>query len=511
MSNHDYPVVAVNRFIEATRDSGYKTTASAIAELIDNAFEAKATRVEVALSETPDNGVRELTVVVKDNGSGMAPSTLRLSLQFGGSTRFNSRNGVGSYGMGLPNSSLSQARRVDVFSWTSRSRVYWSYLDVDEIASGTLTCVPNPKIAKVKERPQIDTKSGTIVRWTRCDRLNHKKAKTVATKLAGELGRTFRRQILAGKSITINGTKVQSCDPLFIRDGSNLSGATLYGPPLEYQIQIPEKLLASGTSAVNVTFSELPIAKWHSFSNDEKRAHGISKGAGVSIVRAGREIDYGWFFMGGKRKENYDDWWRCEVSFDADLDGLFGVTHTKQGIHPTEELIAILTPDVERIAHELNANVRTTFSQLKITDASSTAQTIAESRDYLLEPPRGSRATRLPPHDATHAPIYDRNMVLPGLGYRIQHTFLEETSFYMARLQDHQLLLTINEDHPFYEKIYSPLSNGALIDMPTARRFVELLLFAIARAECAFTTNGNRQYARSLRESWSNILAAFLG
>ena len=36
--------------------------------------------------------------------------------------------------MGLPNGGLSQARRLEVFTWTDSSRVWSSYLDVDEIA-----------------------------------------------------------------------------------------------------------------------------------------------------------------------------------------------------------------------------------------------------------------------------------------------------------------------------------------------------------------------------------------
>ena len=66
--------------------------------------------------------------------------------------------------------------------------------------------------------------------------------------------------------------------------------------------------------------------------------HGIVKAAGVSVVRAQREVAYGWFCMGRKRRENYDDWWRCEVSFEPDLDEYFGLTHSKQGINPTAEL-----------------------------------------------------------------------------------------------------------------------------------------------------------------------------
>ena len=80
----------------------------------------------------------------------------------------------------------------------------------------------------------------------------------------------------------------------------------------------------------------------------------VSKGAGVSIVRAGREIDHGWFFMGGKRKENYDDWWRCEVRFEPSLDELFGVTHTKQQVYPSAAVLDILTPDLEQAARALD-------------------------------------------------------------------------------------------------------------------------------------------------------------
>ena len=91
--------------------------------------------------------------------------------------------------------------------------------------------------------------------------------------------------------------------------GSGDGGATSFGDPLDYEIA----LLGGETSTVSVRFSELPVVAWRDLSAEEKRLRGIVGGAGVSFIRAGREIDYGWFLMGGKRKENYDDWWRCEV------------------------------------------------------------------------------------------------------------------------------------------------------------------------------------------------------
>src|SRR5207237_3592064 len=119
----------------------------------------------------------------------------------------------------------------------------------------------------------------------------------------------------------------------------------------------------------------------------EKNAQSIAKRAGVSIVRAGREIDRGWFFMGQKRRENYDDWWRCEVRFDPDLDEMFGVTHTKQEIRQTEKLVAILTPDMENIARELNARARKAFLSVKADKPARPSEKRAERFDNLIEPP----------------------------------------------------------------------------------------------------------------------------
>src|SRR5690606_23832309 len=138
----DYSIIALDKFIQATRDSGYKGTASAISELVDNSIQAGATRIAISVAaKTSDDEEKVIEISVLDNGCGMDPPTLRQALRFGGSTRFGDRRGLGRYGMGLPNASLSQARRVAVFTWQSPKgarghdtpTVYSSYLDVDEI------------------------------------------------------------------------------------------------------------------------------------------------------------------------------------------------------------------------------------------------------------------------------------------------------------------------------------------------------------------------------------------
>jgi hypothetical protein len=394
-------IVALDKFIQATRDSGYKGTASAISELIDNSIQAGSTRIAVSITANP-SGEEEsaIEVSVLDNGCGMDPFTLRQALRFGGSTRFGDRSGLGRYGMGLPNASLSQARRVTVYTWQSPGKqrtnarttriaapehVYMSYLDIDEIVRCKVDQVPRPRF--VKYPPAGCTgRSGTLVEWTRCDRLDNRRVSTIVRKLEAELGRRFRHFLWNGLRITINGDNVRPFDPLYLHTDTAFSGAHLFGEEeLRYEIQA-DPSDPQTTGWIHIRFSELPVHEWHKLSNEEKRRKGISKGAGVSIVRAGREVDYGWFFMGNKHRENYDDWWRCEIQFDPILDEAFGITHTKQQIRPRAHLIEALTPDVEVTARALNSRARKTYLAVKSCERFSEAERVANNCDHLLKP-----------------------------------------------------------------------------------------------------------------------------
>ena len=121
LSNVDRSLFPSNFAIRALRDSRYHNSAYAIAELIDNSIEANAPIVELLCMEdrqfVRNNWTRRVTeLAVADNGEGMDARTLLDALKFGGGTRHESRRGIGKYGMGLPTSSMSQCKRVDV--WT---------------------------------------------------------------------------------------------------------------------------------------------------------------------------------------------------------------------------------------------------------------------------------------------------------------------------------------------------------------------------------------------------------
>lgn len=512
MRSTSCPLVAVEAFVTATRDTGYKSTASAIAELIDNAFEADATTVEVALVEVyTARGVTEISVRVTDDGTGMSADALRTALQFGGSTRFGSRIGTGRYGMGLPNGALSQARRVDVFTWMSGAEIWTSYLDADEIAAGCMRIVPQPRRASHHECA-VRTPTGTTVVLTKCDRLDSKRVKSLAARITPEFGRIFRTFLYSGRHIRINDVDVRPIDPLFLHSGDNLTGAHRYGPPLEYEIRVPEHIESSQpTSKVTVRFAELPVERWHQLSNEQKNAARIAKHAGVSVVRAEREIDYGWYFMGSKRKENYDDWWRCEISFTPELDDVFGVTHSKQKINPTETITTILTPDIERVARELNARVRKQYATIRTEGMHSTILRRWESRDHLLEPPRRQRASSGNGNGRTQVSLLRRRGEgVIGLRFAVSHDASDDEYLYTAELRDGKLSVSLNENHPFFVKTYVPLASNKSAEQRASLQHALLLILASARADCMLSRSREREIMKRFHKFWSDTVAAFL-
>jgi len=509
----NFSIVALDKFIQATRDSGYRDTTSAVAELIDNSLQAGATEISIIL-EAHSNEKYPITLAVVDNGSGMDARTLRTSLRFGGTTRFNDRGGLGRYGMGLPNSSLSQAQRVTVHTWRSASgNVLCSHLDLDEIAEKGITDVPEPRSVA---RPEFinGSRSGTAVIWTKCDRLDNRRLSTITKKLSLALGRRFRHYLWQGVGISVNGSPVLPFDPLYLHPNSMFTGGQQYAEEVIYEIEAsPGDPAAAGF--VKVRFSELPVAEWSTLSNQEKRARGIAKGAGVSIVRGGREVDYGWFFLGDKRRENYDDWWRCEIQFEPVLDEAFGITHTKQQIRPRPHLIEALAADIESTARILNARARKAHSDVKISTRFVASEDIAKKKDELLEPlpdvPRqrdrqvlNTISSKLsPPIDAGHSRDGERE-------YKIVPAVLSETAFFNYARDKGRLVLIINPEHPFYKTVYQPLLESENEKDQFIRSKLDLMLLAAARNESLFEEGFNASLAEKYRNGWSDTLATFL-
>jgi hypothetical protein len=524
-AQEDFSIIALDKFIQATRDSGYKGTPSAISELVDNAIQAGATEISIQFKPVSIRDEPTVEVSVIDNGSGMNHRELRTALRFGGSSRFNYRGGLGRYGMGLPNSSFSQAQRVTVHTWqgTGSETAIMSYLDLREIASGAMKLVPEPI-------PSTSTlglayKSGTVVIWSECDRLDNKRISTLKRKLLTNLGRKFRHFIWRGVKISVNDEPVLPFDPLYLNENSLYSGGQLFAKEISYELSAGPNSIETGI--VTVRFSELPVHKWAKLKNEEKRVRGISKGAGMSIVRGGREVDYGWFLFGEKRRENYDDWWRCELHFEPILDEAFGITHTKQQVRPQPYVLEALTPDLETIARTLNSRARRAHYNLKLAEKFTESERQASTLEPLLTPlPKNPRArdTRVLNAlgsnnkqqfiDESYEKLQSNLDTVEGnpatAEFRIVPKALNETAFYEYALIPNGITLVLNPNHPFYKLVYKPLLESEDTQDSIFRSQLELLLFAAARSEALLVKDSEIETAEALRRTWSDTLATYL-
>ncbi|WP_250506440.1 ATP-binding protein [Bowdeniella massiliensis] len=466
-----------SNFIRAVRESGYLSISTALAELVDNSLQAAATDVAITVSRDASDALPE--IVVEDNGIGMSEPELEHCLRFGGSSRFDARQSFGRFGMGLPAASLSQARRVEVTAWRRGGYESTVALDVDAIVSGT-----DPALVAQRGASSA-SESGCRVRWMQCDRIEYRRLAWLERSLHRDLGRIYRRFLAAGLNMTINGTRVEAVDPTLLTTKVEGVTARLAFDELQYELETTE----GDTSVVTVRFAMLPVQRWHRLDNVTKRRVGIIGGGGVSILRAGREIASGWHLLGGKRKENYDDWWRCEIEFEPSLDEHFGITINKQGIRPSATLREAIEPELESIARLLNARVRQAFEDVKFQAAAEASCRIATAADPSL-------------------PVIASRGRSGAIQYRLESDVLPMDAMFRSTMEQRTLSLTLNADHPAFAALYQPLQEIEGEAAAELRTSIELFLLSFARSAVQLEQAG--QPLIDLVQAWSSTYGRML-
>ena len=364
-AEEDASFIPANLAIQAMRDSGYKNTAYALAELIDNSVQARARTCEIICLEEfvqlSARSRRRLTkIAVLDDGIGMNASVLRKALQFGNGTRLNDRSGIGRFGMGLPNASISQAGRLDVWSWQNGpENALHTYLDVQEIKDRVRSLVPVPELAPVpdewRRRASAIGQTGTLVVWSQlgADRMTWKGAKATLKNTGWLLGRIHRRfvgdgsltiRLAGGEEGALEQEYVNINDPMYLTPSPKLPAPYNREPMFRHLYDIPVKVELNGQvfevqtrfSVANESTIELAGA---ANRGDMLYGKDAAENIGVSVMRAGRELmlDRSWTIQYDPR----DRWWGCEVEFPADLDEIFGVTNNKQAATVFNELSAL--------------------------------------------------------------------------------------------------------------------------------------------------------------------------
>lgn len=365
----DNSIVPAYLAVKAMRDNGYKNAAYAIAELMDNSIQHEATIVELLCSEidVPIN-LRTVSRInqigILDNGTGMDSDTLRMALQFGNGTHLVSENqkGIGKFGMGLPSSSISQAKTVEVWTWQDGiENAIYSFLDIDKILRQELKEVPEPVKSEIptiwKKAGKSFGKTGTLVIWSNIDRCIWKTAQAIIDNSELLIGRMYRKFLNSGnvkiKMVTFKESNpsnltfikyASSNDPIYIMDKTSCpapfndeSMFNKWGGDDGYEVtyQIPYE---GENHDVKIRFSIAKEEARKGMHNPGSKPHGKHAGRniGVSLVRAERELDLdqAWVLQYDTRER----WWGVEIEFSPALDEIFGVTNNKQFANNFSEL-----------------------------------------------------------------------------------------------------------------------------------------------------------------------------
>lgn len=399
--NSGMDIINISDYGDALRNSGYKDIESAMAEIVDNSIQAKASNVMVIIKDkVPSWGKRSQVyeVAFLDDGTGMAPDWVQGCLRFGNGTRRTAK-GMGKFGVGLPQSSLYACPRVEVYSWQDGiENCYCSYLDIDMISSGEQKKIEPAERKDIPSEYQkylkkqlrlVDSnfdfsEHGTLVLWRNCDNVVPSTVAALFKRLDFSFGKKYRHLICNDESniYLIHDTKDQynekvlPNDPLFIMENNIVLGNSEHPDTLQrknfvdgsetlfevYETEfcptgiVPVKIKywdrdtkTAKEGTVTLTFSivkEKFYDKEHmSMPNPGQTPMGnyVGQLEGISVVREGREIDFGEFGFYSDKNSPYHRWWGCEISFDRDLDQVFKVANNKQHV----ELIKLEGSDYE--------------------------------------------------------------------------------------------------------------------------------------------------------------------
>ena len=358
---HKY--TTVHNTILNDRESGYKNSQYAVAELIDNSiqagFKTKERKCEVDLitiEEKINIKSRRINrvskILVADNATGMDTETIGRALAKGESKNKDDKGEgmMGKFGYGLYMSSISQCRRTDIYSWQNK-KIQHSWLDIDEILSKKIEEVPVEQITEIprefrKLLSNPKSNSGTLVVWSNLDKSSWKTGKGIFRNVEHEIGRMYRYFLNGGKikikyrqykkagenNYSLTEEKyIRPNDPLYLMKNTNCPKPWHNRPGFTEHpaVKIP----------VNHEGKKEEIVIRFAIAREEfrgiKEPHGSElwgkharKNNGVSIIREGRELEINQTW--NNPSESRERWINAEIKFPKSLDTIFRVTPDKQ-------------------------------------------------------------------------------------------------------------------------------------------------------------------------------------
>ncbi len=544
-------VVFADAFLRGMRDLGYKSPAWAIAEMIDNAFQAAADTVAIrfGFESTNKTKVKPDSIAVCDNGNGMIPEMIGYAVRWGGTDREGDRTGFGRYGYGMPSSLVSLGKRYTVYSRANGTKWHAVTVDIDELATAAndvkkteqlLTARPAELPAWVVESedkvPLAKLKSGTVIVVEDMDRLRQQggwiKAETLRAKLLRNFGIIYRNWI-PERRIFVQGDEAQAIDPLFLMEHGRFFNETPVLARSWETVGSIEVETSRGTKGeVRIRAALLPpdfqlvdpSQYGKKGAKNNKRFDVMKEFNGLLLCRAGRQIDCippRWVVF-----QNYERNIKVEIDFDAELDEFFGITTAKQQIVIADEMWEKLQHsgkgggDLINLVKALSAERDELESQLKARAGNVPAEA-PRSSEAAMEASAKFKGAVQEPSPAQQAEAeknleHEAKALAAATGkaeqgtkeelaakaemrkWAVKFESIPEGPFYRPKRMGLQKQLIINTDHPFHAKVYEVAS-------PDVQGALEVVLFVLAERELECRDDAETFY-KAERNRWSERL-----
>jgi hypothetical protein len=328
------------------RATGYDLE-TAVADIIDNGITAGAKQVRMVIHE----GGRSSWIAIMDDGSGMDAATLLRAMTFGGINPSAQRDpdDLGRFGLGLKTASLSQCRRLTVFTRKARGDVLVRCWDIDVIEDtnqwALLRNARTPFLGQRFTKELQGCKSGTVVLWEVLDRLGHDdgdeemadRLQRAVPQIEQHLAMVFHR-FLEEKSlkILIGDEPVEPWDP-FMKGEKALQ-------------MLGEETLEHGGHAVKVRPYVLPHVSKLTADAHRRGAgpRGWADQQGYYVYRNKRLLVSGSWLRLGFVKEEHHKLARIQLEFPNDLDFAWDINVRKSRAVPPDAL----RNDLKRIARK---------------------------------------------------------------------------------------------------------------------------------------------------------------
>jgi hypothetical protein len=582
------PLFLGQTLVNSLRDLGYNSTTSALCEHVDNALQWGATEIRVYFHQAGKRGEFKTAVMIYDNGKGMAPNVLKVATAFGGSLVYDNRDGIGRYGMGMKAAALSMSPVLEVYSWQERKAIYSMTLDVEDIGSNksnlielsdpTLNEKLPSEIVDIFTKPMVFPKnpqesqtlfaanpgemqekfpnSGTIIFMPECDRLTFKTAQSLVDHATKEMGRIYRRFIAKGIKLFVNNRLVEAFDPTYSMSAARharVEGLSVVQSKLirSWPIEVPISENSATTTTVKVRLFALPYEQWSGLPRKVlKNDLHVFDDHTVSFMRNDREVEIGSSYPKLKLRRHSDlTWLRLEIDFAGEADEGAGVAANKQGVRLKEYFAEKI---VEKIGEEITA-LREVIKEMQAKRAALRSGSKVSEAERRATDAEAFQGKPLPQLTETEQAALEQN--LRALAVTLKHDgegdedafqrvkaskYLtvfkhdEYWPFYHCDYKYGKVILTLNTAHPFFQRIWQPLSelsNTADVAQETGDESVEVsagvgetcretlvgiqsMLLSLARTQSQLSIDdgdGERQQIfEKLRREWSENLTTQL-